>query len=288
MVRKHWVIDQNVLRDEVGPSERSAATPRSLLGYVTSAEHLGEQIVLPDVAILELCRSNDPVQGLIRSLRGFRRVPSLISMGHSIGALMRNECETGIPTSESGVIDSVATAGIREILREISVSEVEARLLIMKRLKNIVFDEQRVRPPDYDFGHLTKQCDALGSMFFERRLRNKSGNHESKIEFCQSKVFRDIVISQVKAVYRGPAGGYSQLMGRSVLYRFILARTLLVLRREPDLRASNPTKPSPKKIANDVADIDYIVTALSCRDLLTGDKKMKADYEIIKECEGVT
>ena len=102
----HLVLDQNVLRDE------SVLLPR-----VEAARKHGLLLLLPDMAIVEMTKSDQWESTTKRSLQILSGHPACVAVGQAVGPMMRQEKDSGEPVAD--IVDHELTPRFREFLGDV-------------------------------------------------------------------------------------------------------------------------------------------------------------------------
>lgn len=125
VVKRFFVVDQNYLRSN------------DLKGLLQSQGN--SVIVFPDIALLEMLKTDQWKSTMQRSLRILSSVPQRVYISISIGVAMRKELDSG-RMANGHMIDRPATKWFRVLLREIatgregaSIEAIAKKILVVQR-----------------------------------------------------------------------------------------------------------------------------------------------------------
>ena len=113
------VVDQNCLRDEALISEIKA-----------KSKILGWQILIPDVSMMEMLKSQEWESTMRHSLRYLASCPDLVSLALGFGEIMRAERDSGEPIDD--LVDDLITPNFRQLLIEID-SGIDGKVIAKVR-----------------------------------------------------------------------------------------------------------------------------------------------------------
>lgn len=265
MVLPYIVIDQNCLRDEDILRER-----------VTRARTHGELIVLPDTAFIEMTKNAEWELTIKESLRILAKYSAGVVVSYSPGQLLRMERDSG--RAHCDIVDHIATPQIRSLLDEIDRGENN----FLEIIKPLVVDAQAVFRNQKLNHEGNRKYVAAAVGFWELSLPMtaiKQLRRNDRKLFCELLASSHVVeMCRISMEGLGWAAGSSSYLASSpsVTSHNFLCIAALGLRYVADGGIEGK---SAEKVTNDVADLDYLLMATFCKELLTKDQKLNELYE---------
>jgi hypothetical protein len=267
MVLPYVVIDQNCLRDESILNER-----------IIRARTHGELIVLADTAFIEMTKNAEWELTINQSLKILAKFPMGVVASYSPGQLLRMERDSGQALCD--IVDHNSTPKIRRLLGEIGRGENH----FLKVIEPFVIDGQSVFR-EQKLNHERNRPYVGAAVEFWKLLLTKTAIKQLRRN--DRKLFCELLASphvtercRVAMDMLGWAKGSTAYLAShpSVSSHNFLCISALGLRY---LAEGGFESKSAEKITNDVADLDYLLTATFCKNLLTKDKKLNELYENI-------
>jgi hypothetical protein len=261
------VVDQNCLRDA-----------EVLDRLVIKAKALNQVIVLPDTAFIEMTKNAQWELTIQQSLKVLAKYPAHVAASYSPGQLLRMERDSGQPHCD--IVWHEATPFIKRLLHEVA----EGKNDYLKELEPLIFDAQ------------------------ETFKKEKLNHEENKIYVAAAVEFWELVLSEemIKKLRRKDRELLTHLLaspGITEFCRIGLTRlgwakdSVQYLARNPSVSSHNflciaalglrcvadggLEGKSDQRITNDVADLDYMLMATFCKELLTRDVRLKELYRCV-------
>jgi hypothetical protein len=269
MKRQYFVVDQNYLRSFELES-RLAADP-----------HL--QVVLPDMAMLEMTKSDKRELTVRLSLEILSRYRNRVYVAFSISEALRLELDSKRPITDH-MLFREATTFIRKVLEAVATGiDNDEILRIIQDPENCLLDLKR----DYLNDEVNKskslslveatKCEMPRE--FAMRLRGKRATEEERLLFVAEKapsllvsVLADNGFSREKAIMF--------LRKKPMLLRYFYLKVLASLNWEEMGRLESLSAP---KVSNDLLDHEYILTATFFDGLLSDEPRANEAYQTVSK-----
>jgi hypothetical protein len=240
-------------------------------------------IVIPDVGLMEMCKSNLWKTTMFRSLKGLSNYPTRCNITIGIGEAIRYETRTRL-SIDGKWFNKEMTRFFRKLLTEIAQSkDGEITHKMEKDMANI---QDKLRNNELNDAEnkkrLSSQIDLLKDMITPdnlKALRAKRVNLQDKLD--DVKKAAPIFLSE----YLRQAGFPANMIGHFLkqtpaLLRLTYLRIWLELNW---LEQDGFDNVKPEKITNYYMDHDYILTATFFDDFLSRDKDAKSTYDAISK-----
>jgi len=267
-VAHYWVVDQNVLRrDDI------------LRPAIERARRQGGRVIIPDVAFVEMTKSEEWRETVRRSLRLLSLAPELVILGRPIPELLREEKQTGRPIAEP-VHDAELTGFLQQLLKDFRKQQGPA----LDRFWASVPSAREAMRADYLNDPRNKQriVEFVGvwRQILGRRERSEMAQDASTQAYALAR-------PEWSDRLRGEmiSAGYSQEAARDLAspagatYRVLLAMGCVALRW---FLRGGIEGAGPELLTNDLVDADYAVTASYCAGLVTCDKDHSALHALLR------
>ena len=266
------VLDNNVLRDE-SIIERCFARYRQT----------GEQIALPEMAMFELTKHPDKWEHTVRrSLACLSRCPEALVITHAAKALGQDEEATGNPTS--GVVNERMTTAWRRLLHDLREGDGPDLDYFKWAVANLR-KELRYEEYETDTLALIQSLTSSARSSFPADVLAPVGRD---LERDDRGSFRGLLIGVMRIehqrdahVRRGVAKAVADglLVAPAVSYLFAFAVGAIAL--EWTVRGGIESA-NPRRVANDVLDIEYGMAALWIGRLVAKDAGARQRFEDLK------
>jgi hypothetical protein len=260
----YLVVDQNCLRDEIVLNER-----------LIRAREYGELLVIPDTAFIEMTKNAKWELTIEKSLNILAKYPEGIVASYSPGQLLRMERDSGRPHCD--VVWHEATPEIQRWLYEIAKGE----RIFMDSIKPLVSDAQEVFRGQ-KLNHAQNKIYVTAAVEFWQLLLPPTAIKQLRKQ--DRKLFCELLaapyITEICRIGLGASGwetGSTRNLASSpsVSSHNFLCIAALGLRYLVDGGIEGK---SAETVSNDVADLDYLLMATFCKDLLTKDRRLKELY----------
>jgi hypothetical protein len=265
------VLDNNVLRNEA-----------VIDGCIARYRETGAQFALPEMVMFELTKHPDDWEVTVRrSLEYVLRCPEALVITHTAKDLGLAEEATGTPTER--VVNEKITIAWRKLLADLREGDGPDLDYLRRAVPNL---RARLRYEEYDTDSLaTVQKLKNIATVFPRDLVARVGNDLAKDD---RQSFREFLVGvygierlRDAHVHRGVAqvNADGLLSAPSVSYLFALAVGALGL--EWMFRGGVDTA-NPRRVANDILDIEYAIPALWIGQLVAKDKGARQRFDDLK------
>ena len=259
------VVDQNCLRDEALISEIKA-----------KSKILGWQILIPDVSMMEMLKSQEWESTMRHSLRYLASCPDLVSLALGFGEIMRAERDSGEPIDD--LVDDLITPNFRQLLIEID-SGIDGK--VIAKVRAGIVDAQDLAKRQFlrhtnNKAMLVSLRDAWRKELSDKEIRELRSDPRKQVDLWASvQMTKTCVIGLENGGYPIKAAqmlsAEPSVSGCWVSCLSALALKWLVLGGIEAL--------PPKKVTNDLVDVDYIVLGtLSC-ELHSKENRVKELYQ---------
>jgi len=267
MAKKFLVIDQNYLRDS------------HLEEFLASNSDL--VVVLPDVALMEMCKSSSWKTTMNRSLKVLSGNLHKVYLSIGIGEAFRYEISKR-RSIEGRLFDKELTASFRDLLNEVARGEdgeqVEA---IAKRIVQVQ-EELRTNELNAD-QNKTKLNDLIGLLESEikpeslKDLRANRISHQDKLNTIK-KYAPSVFENYFRQVGFPSNKVKSFLRQKPMILRYVYSRLWLCLYW---IEKGGFKAVRPEKITNDNLDHEYILTATFFDGILSMERRVNEAYRDI-------
>jgi hypothetical protein len=253
------VIDQNSLRDQTAVST-AIANARN-----------GRLILLHDIAVVEMTKSAEWSDTLRRSLQLLAQYPQGVVAGHATGELLRREMRTGEPHID--IVDHQWTASLRHYLPDIAagVPDVMKMLQASVPAAKEIADAQQLDTAS-NKRILLNAVEMWKSELKGDELKQLRKGDEPLMQHLLSerRMMRTIADSLEAAGYdRQQARHLAAVPSVSAHNWLCLAANSLQWLAQGGLHSL-----TDDKFTNDLCDMDYLLAASFCEELISKEKKM--------------
>lgn len=264
---KNIVVDQNVLRKE-----------HLLRPAIAAAAAAGEKIVIPDIAFAEMMKSAEWASTTEHSLAILAEDPELVVVSHAIGPVMKAEEESGEACTD--IIDHDVTPVVRSLLQEIR----QGRGPIFDRVAALIGPAQDLAKAQHFEHSRNKQVIERIVAAWKEELspddlkKLRRGDDESFVvellaDMSMIRTCRDALIG----------AGYEEKKANVLAFEpSVSAHNFLCLAAYGVRWIDGLDSAAPEGVTNDLADMDYIVTASLSRDLVSEEKRVRQIHERLK------
>lgn len=267
MHHQYFVVDQNYLRTT------------ALRDILVEKPHL--RLVLPDLALLEITKSDKRELTVQKSLEIIADNPSRIFVSRAMSECLRYELTTA--RSVGGhFLSRPATIFLRQVLLAVKtnvsndqyrrvIEDLENRLAGLKK-DYLSHDENKSRSLE-----LVDQTVKAMSAEFAKRIRSSSATHEERIEFVGEKA--TFLLEGVLADYgfsRGKVMAFIKTKPMLVRYFYVKLWTCLVWEEQGRLEGLGA-----EKVSNDLLDHEYVLAATFFDGVLSDDTKVNDAYQAV-------
>ncbi len=266
------VLDNNVLRNE-----------RVIEGCIARYLRTGEQFALPSMVMFELTKHPDDWEKTVRrSLEYVVRCPEALVITSTAKDLGAAEEATGRPTQR--VVDEKMTGAWRKLLSDLRAGDGPDLDYFRWAVPNLR-GELRFEEYETDSRAMMQKLKAIANASFPRELLARVGDDLSKDD---RRSFREFLVNVYSVerlrdahVRRGvpQANADALLVAPSVSYLFALAVGAIGL--EWMFRGGIDTA-SPRRVANDILDIEYAIPALWIGQLVAKDNGARQRFDDLK------
>ena len=265
--RPYAVIDQNCLRD---PAIVSAA--------IEDAKR-GRLILLHDIAIVEMTKNDQWSDTLTRSLQILAQYPQGCVASHATGELMRREMNSAEPHFD--IIDHEWTPPLRQCLRDIAAGAGP----VLGALGKTVPEAKKVADAQQLNTTVNKQMLLAAVEVWKEEL---SSEQLKALRAGDDGLFRQLLAE--KRMMATIANGLHQAGYELETARFLAAvpsvsahNWLCLAANALDwvVRSGIDSLPE-EKFTNELCDMDYLVAASLCEELITKEKKMRRLHDHLR------
>jgi hypothetical protein len=255
------VLDQNMMRNSNAISTALDRCCREKL-----------QLLIPDVAGFESSKGSKPFDTWRRSLECLRGYPEFVSVSRKLTKMLAEERRTGRPCET--LVDSDVTMEMRALLKDLADDDSSA-------LRKIIEGPVRRFMPaslaawsdseEHKQWISTARNELHCTMSHEALKELRKSPREGLAEWLSSTDGIRFVFQGIKS--RGTADEASLLLSSlpSVSAAFISTFAAVVMYW---LAFGGLDKVSPKKVTNDLLDIEYAILGSLSVDLLSNDKRL--------------
>ena len=267
---KIYVLDQNYLRsDEL----------RALI-----VDEPDAKFVLPDIALLEMCKGDKWKETMQRSLETLARAPGRVMQSMSVGEALRGEL-ANVKSIEGRLLPKDLTQFVRSIMRDVASNDHSGPgvTLISKSIQKA---QEEIRNQELDHGRnqlsLRTRTDiiksALGNEHL-RKLKNGTVPDDVRLDVIKS-VSNDLVRTFLSSEGHSPNRIKSFLKTKPLMLRFYL----LSVRHTFEWAKSGGLESYPaEKVTNDIIDQDYVAIASFFDGIKTRENRVnEADQDMRK------
>jgi hypothetical protein len=256
----HLVLDQNVLRDE-----------SVLLPQVEAATRNGILLLIPDIAFVEMTKSEQWASTTRRSLQILSRHPECVAASHAAGPMMRQERDIGEPLAD--IVDHELTVRFRKFLTDARTGSGPVWDYFTRKVPEV-----KPEAASQSFDHARNKAtiermmngwkDGLSSDEL-RRLRNHDRALVAELLAGESAV--RMIRSALESNGYAPKVAAYLASVPSVSAHLILCFIASALRwLEYGGLASTPGE----RVTNDVNDVDYVLIASFCAGVVSMEKEV--------------
>jgi hypothetical protein len=264
MRHTYLVVDQNYLRNP--DFERLMATRQNT------------RIVLPDLAMFEMAKSDERELTIRRSLTTLAKYSHRVFMARAIGECLKYELERAEPVS-GHMLSREATQYLRQVLRAVSTGRPNAVFeRVVQDPEKHILDLKR----DY-LDHASNKRTSLElveaakremSTEFASRVRGKRATSEEKIAFVREKapslltgVLEENNFSRERAL--------NFVRKKPLLLRYFYVNLWACINWEEQGRLECL---GPEKVSNDLLDREYVLSATFFDGILSCDGRVNEAY----------
>jgi len=245
---------------------------------MTSAKNNGENIVVTDMALVEMMKSDQWESTTKRSLSILATEPQLVICSKGIGPMMKEEYDSGAPCAY--IFDDEVSNRFRRLLGEVSGGD-DTTFEHVRKVIGAARDLAKHQHLDHgrNKAALMTIVDAWKKDLTAEQLRRLRGSDEQLTRelLSESEMQSTCFNALVGAGYdRSKAARLT--MDPSVSSHEFLCFVAVGLRWLDGLGAADE-----KKVTNDLADKDYVVTATFCRDLVSEEKRVQEQFARIND-----
>lgn len=264
---RYLVVDQNYLRTE------------SLRAILTEQHDI--RIVLPDMAMLEMTKSDKRELTVQQSLQALACHPSRIFVSRATSECLKYELENGCPVT-GHLCFREATQFLRSVLLAVATgTPTEEYLRVVKDPE----DHLSGLKQDYLSHHVNKErslelVDATKremSNEFAKRVRGARATHEERLAFVREKapsLLFDVLLDN--GFRREKARGL--IRRKPMLLRYFYVKLWACLEWEEQGRLEGM---AGKKISNDLLDHEYILAATFFDGVLSDEPRVNKAYQAV-------
>lgn len=263
------VIDQNRLRDR----DIMAALFRR-------CRQEGVRILLPDTAIYEFSNVHDPHLTWRRSLEEVCREPELFVAGRSIGEMMKSEIKTG--TTVTNIVDEEVTQRFQRLLSELRGGNDKRMNQALSEIAKFIEAEKQLREQhSVNKSIVTYLRNAWQNSLPDEDLKLlRRPDSDTFIRILAEFNTASIVYQAAKNDGCSEETAFALTLGPSVYGHTVYALAALAL---DWLSLGGLDGTDPVKVTNDFFDLDYIVTATYCKELITEDQRAKRIFAALEK-----
>lgn len=260
---RHVVLDQNVLRKD-----------HRLVDALDDVRHRGELVILPDIALAEMMKSEQWETTTRRSLKLLSQRPSFVAVSRGVGPLMQTERDSGRPCAD--VIDHAMTKLFRELLDEIAKSNGRRLEQVKCRIdKARAFARAQHFSLDRNKTQVAEFVEDIKSDLSEEELASARAPNETAIRQLLSTDSMTRTCRQSLVT-----GGYQAECAAALAHQPSISSHEFLGWMSVGLRWLNGLEMAdPRKVTNDLVDKDYVVLATFCRDIVTMETNVQNLFE---------
>lgn len=265
------VFDQNALRK---PAQWSRA--------LNLARDHGVNILLPDVAMVEMTKSADFERCVRQSLEQAALVPGRVFLGSCIADILRREFMSGRPEYQD-LVDHTTTPALHSFLGEIGTSQtgplwtsfVDAVKRTQGAARDQYLDANRLKCL------IVQMCENLRPLTSWTKVsRDEDERRQQRAELLAIAEWDDLLErALVGAQVTTPERAAELSRTHSVTRRSFQAECVNVVRW---LELGGLESAKNERIVNDRIDIDYVVTASFCNDFISEDANALDTYKTLR------
>ena len=266
---KIYVLDQNYLRSD------------ELKALVVDEPHA--KFVLPDIALLEMCKGNKWRETMERSLKTLARTPGRVMQSMSVGEAINFELANAT-SIEGQLLPKDFTRFVRSILRDVAANRSGPGVSLIS--KSIDQAHKDIRKEELDHRRnqlsLTTRTDIIKSALGNeqlRQLKNGTVPHELRLGIIHS-VSHDLIRTFLASEGYSPNRIKSFLKTKPLMLRFFL----LSVRHAFEWARKGGLESFPaEKITNDIVDQEYVAIASFFDGIKTMETRVnEADHDLRK------
>lgn len=267
---KIYVLDQNYLRsDEL----------RALV-----VDEPDAKFVLPDIALLEMCKGDKWKETMQRSLETLARAPGRVMQSMSVGEALNFEL-ANVKSIEGRLLPKGLTQFVRSIMRDVAANDQfgPGVTLISKSIQKA---QEEIRNEELDHGRnqlsLRTRTGIIKSALGNERLRElKNGTVPDDVRLAViNSVSNDLVQTFLANEGHSPNRIKSFLKTKPLVQRFYL----LSVRHAFEWARNGGLESYPaEKVTNDIIDQEYVAIASFFDGIKTRETRVnEADQELRK------
>ncbi len=237
-----------------------------------------QHFVIPDVALMEMCKSEHWEKTMRGSLRLLAPVASRVHVAYALPELMRSELNTKQPYSGHPIFKE-ATRAIRQLLCEID-ADVDGPQIA--KMRSNMDDQRREMESEY-LDHATNReivrdllevtDNALASNF-KRGMRSQQRSREELLNTIFASA-PGLLWPTLNSARFSEAEAVAFIARRPMLLRYLYVQLLMTFGW---IETGGFLEYPAKRVSNDLIDRHYVLTATSFDGLLTKEKWVNSLY----------
>jgi hypothetical protein len=264
---KTYVVDMNMLQ--------SPELAQSIQGDASI------EYVLPDIALVEMCKHPDCLLTMQLALEAFANHSDRVHVTLSVGEALSNEMGSLNVTCRSDILSNKFTEFGRQLITDLSSGNIKSDQEIQKKFGEARGNLLSAELNAEDAKSRTKQYLTLLEKGLHRdvakAIRSPSLRHERLVAFAyfaagifvKNMLQKDAGMSEIDAIC------YIEKNPLILRFQFLVVRhSLLSLRNGVDM-----SNMKPEKELNHQLDFDYVLNASYFDGLLSKDKRVNEAYQ---------
>lgn len=270
----YLVLDQSALR-----------RPSILHPALAQAEREGLQLLVPDVAILEMMKNAQWEAAARNSLRSLFPVRHLVVLGRCVADLIRDELRTGIPALNR-IVDKERTPSLIRLIVDLNTDpDGDALRYARSHIQNA---HERTLPAylDHADNHrmMVRFRDGWRKLLEPNFKPQDCAPLETRVALLADPFWGKMLCDDLTSLDVHPKTAQSLSFGRSVTSHSFLTAVSMSLRWYID---HGLDRASPTKITNDLLDGDYVTIASFCANLVTEETRLRQRLDEVRSAAQV-